>query len=155
MKRRVASLAVPAALSCSVAAAQGSCLRTTEFTALGSPLPSSHRWYGSESLAVQLPPNGVWPSTEPGAQAAVKVFWWSAGFRPGSESKLSVSIKELNGAPLGAVVSRATNARAESLGGWAMLTGIDFPAAGCWEITGRYLSQELTFVVETAASEPR
>jgi hypothetical protein len=155
MTRLVACLAVSAALSCSAAAAQGACPRTTEFTALGSPLPSSDRWYGSEALAVQLPPNGVWPSTEPGAEAAVKVFWWSAGFRPGSESNLSVSIKELNGAPLSAIVSKATNARAEALGGWAMLTGIDFPAAGCWEITGRYLGQELTFVVETAASEPR
>jgi hypothetical protein len=36
-----------------------------------------------------------------------------------------------------------------------MLTGIDFPMAGCWEITGRYLGQELRFVVETVQSAPR
>jgi hypothetical protein len=154
MKSLVAWVAASAALSCSVAAAQASCPRTTEVTALGSPFPSSGRWYGSEALAVQLPPNGVWPSTKPGSEIAVKVFWWSAGFRPGAESNLSVSIKELNGAPLIARVSRATNAKAESLGGWAMLTGIDFPAAGCWEITGRYLGQELTFVVESVTHEP-
>jgi hypothetical protein len=31
---------------------------------------------------------------------------------------------------------------------WTILTGIDFPSAGCWEITGEYLNQSLTFVVE-------
>jgi hypothetical protein len=71
------------------------------------------------------------------------------------ESNLSVTLKELSGAPASAIVSRATNAHAESLGGWTMLTGIDFPAAGCWEITGRYLGQELKFVVETIQSVSR
>jgi hypothetical protein len=27
------------------------------------------------------------------------------------------------------------------------MTGIDFPTAGCWEMTGRYNDEELTFVV--------
>jgi hypothetical protein len=32
---------------------------------------------------------------------------------------------------------------------WTILTGIDFPSAGCWEITGEYFDQSLTFIVET------
>jgi hypothetical protein len=145
-------LCVAAMLFCCVAAAEVSCPRTAGSNALGSPFPSSGHWYGSEALAVQLPPDGIWPTTAPGALIAVKLFWWSAGFKPGTESNLSVTLKELSGAPATAVVSRATNAYAESLGGWTMLTGIDFPAAGCWEITGRYLGQELKFVVETVES---
>ena len=149
MKSVVALLLVSATLSSSVALAEASCPRTSGSNALGSPFPTSEHWYGTESFAVQLPPDGAWPTTAPGARIAVKLFWWSVGFKPGMESNLSVELRELSGAPAKAVVSRATNARADSLGGWTMLTGIDFPTAGCWEITGRYLGQELRFVVET------
>jgi hypothetical protein len=65
------------------------------------------------------------------------------------ESNLKVTIRELSGAAVTAVVSRPTNAHAGSLGGWIMLTGIDFPKPGCWEITGKYLGQSLSFIVET------
>lgn len=131
------------------AAAEFTCPRTVGHEALGPPLPKSENWYGSESLAVQLPPSGTWPTTAPGALIAVKLFWWSAGFRPGMESNLSVTIRELSGAAATAVISKPTNAHAASLGGWTMLTGIDFPQPGCWEITGKYHGQRLTFVVET------
>jgi hypothetical protein len=30
-----------------------------------------------------------------------------------------------------------------------MLTGVDFPDPGCWEISASYLGQTLKFVVET------
>jgi hypothetical protein len=30
------------------------------------------------------------------------------------------------------------------------MTGINFPTVGCWEITGRYESDELTFIVWVA-----
>jgi hypothetical protein len=35
---------------------------------------------------------------------------------------------------------------------WVMLVGIDIPDPGCWQITGEYLGQKLTFVVETVAA---
>jgi hypothetical protein len=155
MKSVAALLFVPATLFCSAPSAAVACPRTAGSDALGLPFPASGNWYGSEALAVQLPPDGTWPTTAPGASIAVKLFWWSAGFEPGTESSLSVTLKELTGAPVTAVVSSATNAYAESLGGWTMLTGIDFPDAGCWEVTGRYLGQELKFVVETADRSPR
>jgi hypothetical protein len=155
MKSAVVSLFAFATLFVSLSAtAEVACPRTVGSPALGTPFPDSSDWYGSESFAVQLPPDGTWPTTAPRAAIAVKLFWWSAGFKPGMESNLSVTLKELNGAAVNAVVARATNAHAESLGGWAMLTGIHFPDAGCWEITGRYLGQELKFVVETVRSAP-
>jgi hypothetical protein len=36
---------------------------------------------------------------------------------------------------------------------WRMLVGVDFPDPGCWEITGEYLGQTLTFVVETVSGD--
>jgi hypothetical protein len=37
--------------------------------------------------------------------------------------------------------------------GWFMLTGIDFPEPGCWEISAEYLGQTLAFVVETVHTD--
>ena len=122
-------------------------LGTDEF--LGPPFPESENWCGSEGRAVMVPGNRAWGTTGPNALIAVKLFWWSAGFKPGMESNLKVYIRNLDGKPNDAVVSDPTNAHAESLGGWTMLTGIDFPSAGCWEISGAYLGQALTFVIET------
>lgn len=149
---RVASLALCALLFSGQAVSDsvGECpvtLGADKF--LGPPLPESEHWYGSESLAVMVPGNRAWGTTGPNALIAVKLFWWAAGFEPGMESNLKVSISNLDGKPNDAVVSKPTNAHAESLGGWTMLTGIDFPSEGCWEITGEYLGQSLTFVVET------
>jgi hypothetical protein len=119
---------------------------------LGDPFPESDLWYGSEALAIQLPYYGVWSTTKAGHAISVKLFWWSAGFEPGMESNLKVSVRSLLGASVDATVSKPTNAYASDLGGWTMLTGIDFPSAGCWEFTARYLNQELRFVVETVDS---
>ncbi len=118
----------------------------------GPPFPASDTWFGTEALAIVLPPKGIWPTTGPTALIAVKAFWWSAGCRPGMETNLTVTIRNLRDGPNDAVASRPTNAHAESLGGWTMLTGIDFKSPGCWQITGDYLGQSLTFVVKTVNS---
>ena len=141
---------------------------TTEDPLFGTSIPG---WYGTEGLAVQLSSPARWSTTQPGYLIGEKLFWRSAGFRPGSESNLMVSIRSLDGAPVTGRISGATNAyipavqpgrpltdaeaRATaneimlSTEGWRMLTGVDFPDPGCWEITASYLGQTLKFVVET------
>lgn len=121
----------------------------------------SRNMYGSEALAVALPADGTWPITGPTGRIAVKLFWRSAGFRPGMERHLRLEIVNLNGGPNDAFVKDVTNANSvpddletarfdeEWQDGWVMLAGIDFPSPGCWEITGEYLGQSLTFVVRT------
>lgn len=126
-----------------------SCPVTVGSDSLGPPFPESENWYGSEALAVILPEDGRWGITGPNALIAVKLFVWSAGFKPGMERDLSVKIEPLSGQANDAVVGGATNAGAKSLGGWTMLTGIDFPSVGCWRLTLDYLGQSLSFVVET------
>jgi len=125
------------------------CPVTVGSDSLGPPFPDAENWYGSESLAVILPDDGKWGITGPNARIAVKLFIWSIGFKPGMEENLAVRVESLSGGPNDAVVKGVTNAGADSLGGWTMLAGIDFPSAGCWRLTVDYLGQSLSFVVET------
>jgi hypothetical protein len=124
------------------------CLTTIPSSvALAPPFPSSETWYGSETLAVILPADGVWRGMGPEHDYRDKLFWWSYGFRPGFESHLAVNGRRLDGESPAANISRSTNAGSPSLGGWTMLVAVEFPSAGCWEITGEYLGQKLAFVV--------
>ncbi|HNP35506.1 MAG TPA: hypothetical protein PKK10_06610 [Woeseiaceae bacterium] len=134
--------------------------------------PGSRNFYGSEALAVTLPHDGTLQVTGLDARIAAKLFWFIPGFRPGMQTHLSVEIRNLNGGPNDAVVRDVTTANAmpsnwetsedvekaqfddQWLDGWAMLTGIDFPSPGCWEITGEYVGQSLTFIVETVLETP-
>jgi|SRR5688572_17138959 len=150
-------LAVTVILSMPVAAraADGvACPRTLGTSdMLGKPFPSSDRWYGSESLAVILRPDGIWRGMGPNSNFRDKLFWWSQGFKPGLEANLTVTGKRLDADSPPAEISKTTNAHADSLGGWAMLVGVEFPSAGCWQLTGKYLGQELSFVVEVRADD--
>jgi hypothetical protein len=151
---------------------ESACPRTTAQDPLfGADIPG---WYGTNALAVSLPESGKWPTTRPGMSIGEKVFWRSSGFRPGTESKLRIEIRSLGDGPVTGTISKATNAylRTDVGGrtneedpsaivqelvtaahGWFMLTGIDFPEPGCWEISAEYLGQKLTFVVETVHTD--
>lgn len=95
-----------------------------------------------------LPTDGVWRGMGPEHDYGDKLFWWSFGFTPGSEANLRVTANRLDDESQAASISGPGNAYADSLGGWAMLVGVEFPSAGCWQITGEYLGQKLSFVVE-------
>ncbi|MEP7243694.1 MAG: hypothetical protein ABI885_08405 [Gammaproteobacteria bacterium] len=129
--------------------AGGACIRTPPSgQTLGAPFPQSENWYGSEALAVRLPADGVWRGMGPKDHYRDKLFWWTPGFRPGNESKLTVTGKRIDADAPPADISRATNAYLYSLGGWALLVAVEFPGPGRWQISGHYLGQELKFVVE-------
>jgi hypothetical protein len=160
----IASLAAAVSLPV-VGDPQASCPRTTASDpAFGGWRPG---WYGTDALAVEFGDNwdGAWPTTSPGARIAVKVFWWSAAFRAGTQSSLKIEIENLSGGAMTARVTDTTNAYLGELtkvgasdlfrsepapDKWRMLVGIDFPDPGCWQITGEFFGQKLTFVVETA-----
>jgi hypothetical protein len=130
------------------------CATTTPAGAsLGKPFPPSENWYGSEVLAVILPPDGIWGGTEE-LHYRGKLFWWSYGFEPGTESHLKVSGHRLDATALAANVSRPSSAYAASLGGWAMLVAVEFPSTGCWRISGEYNGQRLSFIVDVSDLSP-
>lgn len=127
-------------------------------TAFREPWPNATSWFGSESLAVVLPKDGFWPTTNPGALISVKVFWYSTefqavaneGFKDSEHIGFEARIRRLDPGVDDAEISGPNWAGLGGLGeNWTILTGIDFPSAGCWEIQGEYLNQSLTFVVKT------
>jgi hypothetical protein len=105
-------------------------------------------WYGTPALWTSLQRNGNWSALpyHDGAYTQ-KVFWWSQGYD--WRSPLTVTGRRTDGpaAPLRA--STATNASADDIGA-SILVGVEFPEAGCWEITGHLRAATLTFVVWVA-----
>ena len=107
------------------AAAEESCPRTLGTDRVFSqPWPQAETWFGSESLAVILPDNGIWPTTVEGHLIAVKLFWYSAVFQPEMERDFVGRIERLDEGRNDAVISRPTNAGLAN-DVWTILTGVD------------------------------
>jgi len=81
-----------------------------------------------------------------------KLFFWRQGYSPhtGPQAKLTVTGRRID-SPAPPLLSDKT-----SNGSWTeqdqafIVTGINFPTVGCWEITGHYENDELTFAVWVA-----
>ena len=75
-------------------------------------------------------------------------MWWSTLYNLPDEPQpeLIVSAKRLDGDAPSLGFYGATNAMADDIGE-AMLTGVEFPTLGCWEVTGQYKKTSLSFVV--------
>lgn len=156
----VRTFAVPLALVLvalsPVAKAEANCPVSLPETMLpGQEAPSSLQWFGSDALAVLLPQDGVWRGMGPDRDFFDKLFWLAAGFQPGMEGDFSVTGRKLgdDGASLRPLVSGVTNARHDDFGGWTVLTGLGFPQAGCWEVTGSFKGQHLTFIVQVVVAD--
>lgn len=96
-------------------------------------------WYGSNSLWIAVPQNGVWFGLPHNPQGYTqKVFWGREGYVWTEEPApaLTVSGERLDAAALPLNASKATNAYASDIGS-AMLVDVDFPTPGCWKITAR------------------
>jgi hypothetical protein len=116
--------------------------------------PSKNKfWYGHSGLWTLLSADGIWRGVPPDRGYRLgyrdKLFWWRPGYDGRTEPRpaLTVTAWRLDAsAPLYAA-SSATNAYHPDLGGWAMLVAPDIPTTGCWEISGRYGVETVTFVV--------
>lgn len=120
-----------------------------------SPYPSSppdgrYAWFGTPELWTMLELDGeVWDAANTSFPVVVKTFWWSSnwpGMTEEQEPGITVVAIRLDG-PGTVTTDHATNASADSLGGQAMLTGIEFPAPGCWQLTAQYGDAVLSYVV--------
>lgn len=111
--------------------------------------PYRNFWHGNEHFWTMLQADGTWaglPRHPRGYRQ--KVFWWYPGFDGRVEARpdLKVFGRRLDG-PDSFVSQPATNAHHPDFGGWTILTGIDVPTRGCWELTGTYRGRSVTFVV--------
>ena len=118
-----------------------------------SEAPYQSFWHGSQRFWTMLSGDGTWaqlPRHERGYRQ--KVFWWYPGFNGRVEARpdLKVFGRRLDG-PESFVSAPATNAHHADFGGWTILTGIDVPTTGCWELTGTYRGETVKFVVLVTA----
>lgn len=105
--------------------------------------------FGTDRFWTQLPSNAIWSQGE-------KTFWYRQEWGhyngkgpqqwiPESDAaKLKVTARRLDGPNLIPQVLKANSSRA---GGALLIGGINFPVPGCWEVSGHYESDELSFVV--------
>jgi hypothetical protein len=111
-------------------------------------------WFGTDKLWTVLPIDGVWrglghyaPNDPTFRQ---KFFLWRQGYDWHTEPRpnLKVTGRQLDAYANPLLVDRPTNVSSEPGG---MLVGVNFPTTGCWEITGRYGDDALTFVIRVTA----
>jgi len=110
-------------------------------------------WYGSADLWTMLPTAGVWENLAfhtdaDGQHYFQKVLWWRQGYdyRTEPQPVLSVSAVNLSNANDAIQTADTTNMYHPDIES-AMLTGLEFPSPGCWQITALNHSQQLRFVV--------
>lgn len=106
-------------------------------------------WSGSEHLWTTLHNDGVWAGLPLNPDGYTqKIMWWSSLYDLPNEPEpaLIVTGRRLDGESPALRFYGATNAMADDIGE-AMLTGVEFPSLGCWEVRGEYKNASLTFVV--------
>jgi len=118
--------------------------------------PSEHQfWFGTQRLWTLLPVDGTWRGLRPYSPTTPgfrqKVFWWRKDYDCWEDPKpeLTVEAKRLDAAAPSFFIPRATSGYEQHLKSF-MLVGADFPTRGCWEVTGRFKGDELSFVVWVA-----
>lgn len=107
-------------------------------------------WYGSESLwtLLNVSGTGTW-RTGRGKVLTAKLVYWRRGFdwRKEPEPELVVTAKRLDREAPSVATEQANAVFVTGRQPAAMMTGIDIPSAGCWELTAQYRDQKLSFVV--------
>jgi|ERR1700722_20355319 len=109
-------------------------------------------WFGTDRLWTALPESGAWIGlghyTPSDPSFRQKLAFWRQGFvaLAKTQAKLTVSGRRIDSAaqPLQTDGPGTPSWRGDDQ---FLMTGINFPTAGCWEITGRYENDEMTFVV--------
>ncbi len=106
-------------------------------------------WYGTASLWTRLNTDGeIWSALPVSAAGrSQKTFWWRQGYNVHADPTppIGVSGTRLDGPGRFVFGPPGTNAAFGQ--GAAMLVGIEIPEPGCWEITGTYGADSLTYVV--------
>jgi len=119
-------------------------------------------WLGSEKLWTQGNKSGVWdwephkPGHEHEVQPlTVKISWGSVDYywRKEPRPNLTLTGRRLDGeAP--PLLTSTTNIAGPNAEHGFMLSGVYVPTPGCWEITGEYRGEKLSFVVWVQQVKP-
>jgi hypothetical protein len=113
--------------------------------------------YGSDSLWTFVPTDANWGP--PGK----KMVYWRAGFdywRPSIDGQkepptmLAVVARRLDAPAPMVWAPHASSVRFPELPGTAMITGLELPTPGCWEISAHFGDDTLSYVLLMAGSGP-
>lgn len=109
-------------------------------------------WYGSDRLWTKLPVSGAWVGlphyTPDDPTFRQKLFFWVQGFdaHAPQQSRLVLKGRRLDStAP--ALLTDGPGTPSWTSDERFLVTGINFPTTGCWEISATYADSELSFVV--------
>jgi hypothetical protein len=114
----------------------------------GLTLPGFLVPYGAPKLWALIPRSGsLASSTSTTGGRFVRTFWYSTAWSIADEPtpSISVSAGRLGGGD-SVTGSAAVSARSRELG-TSMIVSLDLPSGGCWQITGTYRDQSLSYVV--------
>ena len=107
-------------------------------------------WFGSDRLWTELPAVGMWKLGNHPADRMFgqKLAFWREGYdaRTKPRPPLKITGRRLD-SPAIHLVFDGANGSWEHTDQPFIMTGVDFPTLGCWEITARYEADELTFVI--------
>src|SRR5262249_48877302 len=117
-------------------------------------------WLGTDKLWLSLPKSGErwgWAPRTPDHRTpniTAKIFWGSADFDYHKQEDYSLKVRgrRLDGDAPPPVVDKVTNALFKPHA--AILTGVYVPTPGCWEITGDYKGEKLSYVVWVYVYKP-
>ena len=104
-------------------------------------------WFGTNAFWTRLYADGLWHGSRNEMGYTGKLFLWEPGYNGPREPQpdLIVVLRRLDAnAPL-VSIRNGTNAFFD--GTWQLLTGIDIPTEGCWELTAHHAGKILSFVV--------
>ena len=129
------------------------CPVTQPLAAFIPPAPHEAReegrfWYGNKALWTSLDDDGIWKGVATATGVRNKLWWWRVGWEPQQDAPyegIVVTANRLDGAAPSAHSSGASNGLLAT--GWAMLVILELPTRGCWQVTGNYGGDTLSFVV--------
>ena len=122
-------------------------------------LSKDYFWYGTDRLWLSLPTSGTWFGlghyTPQDPTFRQKIMWWRNGLDLHADlrGKFKITGKRLD--------SDAPPLQSDPISGVSggvfengiikgppfIMSGVNFPTLGCWEVTGRFEEDELTFVI--------
>lgn len=112
--------------------------------------PEGLFYIGTPALWTALPVEGYWESLPQDEHGYTnKIVFWSESYNVEREPvpALTVSGRRLDGDSPPLDAPTATNGYSADSGQF-MLTGVNIPTTGCWEISGAYNGETLTYVIE-------
>jgi hypothetical protein len=113
-------------------------------------------WFGTQKLWTVLPTRGEWRGLKgynpTDLSYRQKLFWWRQGsyWLAEPRPKLTVTGRQLDASEPPLIASGPGNGYRDQNTKSFMVVAVDFPTLGCWEITGDYDGDKLSYVVWVA-----